>query len=181
MATDAIIKNKIRTVADYPQKGIMYRDITTLLKDQNGFTLMVDELKNHCVENNTQYDIIAGIEARGFIIGSALAHALSSGFVPIRKPGKLPALTIAQEYTLEYGSDTLEMHTDAIEKGMRVLLVDDLLATGGTMQAGADLIQTMGGIVTEVLCVIDLPDLGGSTRLKENGINVFSLTSYQGT
>lgn len=180
MPTNSIIKNKIRTVPDYPQKGIMYRDITTLLKDHNGFTLMIDELKNHCVENNTQYDIVAGIEARGFIIGAALAHALSSGFIPIRKPGKLPASTIAQEYTLEYGSDTLEMHTDAIEKGMRVLLVDDLLATGGTLRAGADLIQTIGGIVTEVLCVIDLPDLGGSARLKENGFNVFSLTSFQG-
>ena len=110
MPTNSIIKNKIRTIPDYPQKGIMYRDITTLLKDHNGFTLMIDELKNHCVENNTQYDIVAGIEARGFIIGSALAHALSSGFIPIRKPGKLPASTIAQEYTLEYGSDTLEMH-----------------------------------------------------------------------
>ena len=131
MPNDSILKSKIRTVPDYPQKGIMFRDITTLLKDHEGFGLMIDELKTHCLENPTKWDTVVGIEARGFIVGAALAHALSCGFIPIRKPGTLPASTIAQEYTLE-------THPDAIDKGAKVLLVDDLLATGGTLLAAAD-------------------------------------------
>ena len=160
------IKSRIRTIAHYPHEGIMFRDITTLLKDPVGLRATIQEIaKRH----NDKIDKIAGIESRGFIIGAPVAYELGVGFVPIRKKGKLPAETRGRDYQLEYGSDRIEIHVDAIQKGERVLLVDDLIATGGTAEAAAALIQDMGGEVVECCFVIDLPDIGGRLRLEKTG------------
>jgi adenine phosphoribosyltransferase len=172
------IKSKIRTVPHYPKQGIQFRDITTLLKDPVGFRLTINELANHY--QGVQIDRIAGIEARGFILGAALAYKLGFGFVPVRKKGKLPAETIGQDYQLEYGTDRIEMHVDAISKGEKVLLVDDLIATGGTAEAACKLIESMGGQVVECCFVIDLPDLGGRARLESQGHSVFALCEFEG-
>lgn len=153
------LKEKIRTIPDFPKKGILFRDITTLLKDPEGFKEAVDLITDHC--RNLNIDLVAGIEARGFILGGAIAYNLKKGFVPVRKPGKLPFNSINYEYELEYGKDSLEVHTDAVKKGDRVLLIDDLLATGGTALAAAKLIEKLGGEVVKMAFVIDLPDLGG--------------------
>ncbi len=174
------IKSKIRTVPNYPKKGIMFRDITTLLKDPVGFRLVIDSFTQRYITGNIKFDIIVGIESRGFIIGGALAYALGKGFVPIRKKGKLPAKTISHEYQLEYGTDTIEIHKDSIKKGAKVLLVDDLLATGGTALASAALIEKLGGVVTEMAFIVDLPDVGGAKRLKAKGYKIFSLTEFEG-
>ena len=174
------IKSKIRTVPHYPKKGIMFRDITTLIKDPVGFRLVIDQLTQHVIETRLQFDVIVGIESRGFIMGGALAYTLGKGFVPIRKKGKLPAKTVQQEYQLEYGTDIIEIHKDAIKKGQRVLLVDDLLATGGTALASAALIEKLGGKVAEIVFVIDLPDIGGAKRLKAKKYKIFSLTEFEG-
>ena len=152
------IKSKIRTVENYPKKGIMFRDITTLIKDPVGFRLVIDNLTQRYIEGTVKFDIIVGIESRGFIIGGALAYALGKGFIPIRKKGKLPAETVSQEYELEYGNDSIEMHKDSLVKGMEVLVVDDLLATGGTALAAAKLIEKLGGVITEMCFVVDLPE-----------------------
>src|SRR5208283_5449190 len=154
------IKSKIRTIPDYPKKGIMFRDITTLIKDPVGFRLAIDSLTQHYISGDVVFDIIAGIESRGFIIGGALSYTLGKGFIPIRKAGKLPAETVRHEYALEYGTDVLEIHKDALEKGTRVLLVDDLLATGGTVLAAASLIEKLGGIITGMAFIVNLPDVG---------------------
>jgi len=172
------IKSLIRTVPHYPKEGIMFRDITTLLKDPLGLKLMVSELADRC--KGRRIDKIAGIEARGFIVGAPLAHLLGIGFVPIRKQGKLPSETIGHDYELEYGTDRIEIHTDAIEAGDQVLLVDDLIATGGTAEAAAHLISQMGGQIIECAFVIDLPDLGGKKRLEKLGHSVFALTEFEG-
>ncbi len=172
------IKSKIRTVSDYPKPGIQFRDITTLLKDPVGFSLIINELANRY--QNIKIDCIAGIEARGFILGAALAYKLELGFVPVRKKGKLPAETIGQDYQLEYGTDRIEIHTDAISKGDKVLLVDDLIATGGTAEAACKLIEATGGQVVECCFVIDLPDLGGRGRLESQGHSVFALCEFEG-
>jgi adenine phosphoribosyltransferase len=172
------IKHLIRTIPNYPKEGIMFRDITTLLKDPLGLKLMINELADRY--NGMQIDKIAGIEARGFIVGAPLAHSLGLGFVPIRKKGKLPAETIGHDYDLEYGTDRIEIHTDAISKGDRVLLVDDLIATGGTAEAATHLIERMGGEILECAFVIDLPDLGGKNRLQKLGHSVFTLTEFEG-
>lgn len=156
----------------------MFRDITTLLKDPMGLRMVVDGLAEHFAQQ--KIDKIAGIEARGFIIGAALAYKLGVGFVPIRKAGKLPAQTISQNYQLEYGTDTMEVHTDAITQGERVLIVDDLIATGGTAEAGVALIQKLGGEMAACAFVIDLPELGGTKRLQEKGLQVFSLCEFEG-
>ena len=169
------IKSKIRTVLDYPVKGIEFRDISTLIGDAEGLQLVVKSLKER-YERNNEFDIIVGIEARGFIIGSALAYSLKKGFVMIRKPGKLPGKVISQEYQLEYGSDKMEIHADAFIPGTRVLLVDDLLATGGTVMSAIALVEKLGGVITETAFIIDLPDVGGSKKLQDNGIKIFSLT-----
>ncbi len=174
------IKSLIRTVPDYPKKGIMFRDITTLIKDPVGFRLVIDSLTQRYIKGEVPFDIIVGIESRGFIIGGALAYTLGRGFVPIRKKGKLPAEKISHEYELEYGTDTIEMHMDSITKGMRVLLVDDLLATGGTALAAAALVEKLGGIVSEMVFVVDLPDVGGRRKLAEKGYGVFALTEFEG-
>jgi adenine phosphoribosyltransferase len=172
------IKSLIRTIPHYPKQGIQFRDITTLLKDPVGFRMVIDALSQHY--SGKKIDKIAGIEARGFIIGAALAYKLGVGFVPVRKSGKLPAETIGHDYALEYGADRVEIHIDAISKGEQVLLVDDLIATGGTAEAAVALIQKLGGDVISCAFVIDLPDLGGSKRLTESGIKTYSLCEFEG-
>lgn len=172
------IKSRIRTVPHYPKQGIMFRDITTLLKDPVGFRVTITELVNRY--SGMKIDKVAGIEARGFIIGAALAFQLGLGFVPIRKKGKLPAETIGHDYELEYGTDRIEMHVDAVRKGDHVLLVDDLIATGGTAEAAVKLIEKMGGKIVECGFVIDLPDLGGRKRLEKHGHKVFALCEFEG-
>ena len=172
------IKSKIRTIPDYPHKGIMFRDITTLLADARGFRKAVDELvQPHA---GVRIDKVAGIEARGFILGGAVAHQLSVGFVPIRKQGKLPYDTAGRDYELEYGTDRVEIHVDAIEPGENVLLVDDLIATGGTVAAAVELIRSIGGEVVGCSFVIDLPDLGGRKRLEDMGLTIQTLVSFEG-
>ncbi len=172
------IKSLIRTIPHYPKQGIQFRDITTLLKDPVGFRMVIDALAQHYT--NQKIDRIAGIEARGFIIGAALAYKLGVGFVPIRKSGKLPAETVGHDYELEYGADRVEVHVDAIAPGEQVLLVDDLIATGGTAEAAIALIQKLGGEVMGCAFVIDLPDLGGSKRLVEGGFKSFALCQFEG-
>jgi adenine phosphoribosyltransferase len=172
------IKSRIRTVPHYPKQGVMFRDITTLLKDAIGFRLTINELVNRY--RGASIDKIAGIESRGFIIGAALAYELEKGFVPVRKKGKLPAQTIGHDYELEYGSDRVEIHVDAVSRGENVLLVDDLIATGGTAEAAAALIEEAGGEVVECAFVIDLPDIGGRKRLEDKGYGVFALCEFEG-
>ena len=172
------IKRYIRTIPDYPKPGILFRDITTLLSDLHGFRAAVDELAWPFLDGKIDY--VAGIEARGFILGGAVAHTLGRGFIPIRKKGKLPHKTIGQEYALEYGVDTIEMHEDAIKQGDRVLLIDDLIATGGTAGAAIDLIRKSGGNVVAAAFVIDLPDIGGAAKLKAKGVKVHTLVEFEG-
>ena len=172
------IKSRIRTVPHYPKPGIMFRDITTLLKDPVGFRVTINELVNRYT--GMKIDKVVGIESRGFIIGAALAFQLGLGFVPIRKKGKLPAETVGHDYQLEYGADRIEMHVDAITKGEHILLVDDLIATGGTADAACTLIDKMGGKIVECCFVIDLPDLGGRERLEKMGHTVHALCEFEG-
>jgi adenine phosphoribosyltransferase len=172
------IKSKIRTVPHYPKHGIMFRDITTLLNDPLGFKLTVDQLVARY--KTMKIDKIVAIESRGFILGAPLAYFLNVGFVPIRKKGKLPAEVIGYDYDLEYGKDRIEIHVDAISNGERVLLVDDLIATGGTAEAATKLIANVGGEVVECCFVIDLPELGGTMRLEKLGHKVFALCEFEG-
>lgn len=172
------IKSKIRAVPDYPKEGIMFRDITTLLKDATGFKEALDTLAAHC--KTMQIDKVAGIESRGFILGAPLAYLLGVGFLPVRKKGKLPADTIGVDYELEYGKDRLEMHTDSVRAGDQILLVDDLIATGGTAMASTKLIEQLGGEVLECCFIVDLPDLGGSKVLQDHGYKTFSLCEFEG-
>ena len=174
------IKSKIRTIPNYPKKGIMFRDITTLIKDPVGFRLVIDTLTQRYINADIAFDSIVGIESRGFIIGAALAYTLGKGFIPIRKKGKLPAEVVSQEYELEYGTDKIEIHKDALKKGERVLLVDDLLATGGTALASAALIEKLGAVVAEMCFIVDLPEVGGKKRLKDKGYKLFALTEFEG-
>jgi adenine phosphoribosyltransferase len=172
------IKRYIRTIPDYPKPGILFRDITTLLANLHAFRAAVDELTWPFLKGDI--DFVAGIEARGFILGGAVAHVLGRGFVPIRKKGKLPSRVIGQEYALEYGVDTIEIHADAIGEGDRVLLIDDLIATGGTADAAIELIRKSGGDLVAAAFVIDLADLGGSERLRHNGVKVHTLVGFEG-
>jgi adenine phosphoribosyltransferase len=172
------IKKLIRTIPDYPKPGIMFRDITTLIKDPIGLNLVVKEFCKRYV--GLKIDKVAGIESRGFIIGAPIAYELGVGFIPIRKKGKLPAETIGCDYALEYGTDRIEIHTDSIIDGERILLVDDLIATGGTAEAAVQLIEKCGGIVVECAFVVDLPELGGKKRLEEMKVSFFSLTEFEG-
>lgn len=174
------IKSRIRTIPDYPKKGILFRDITTLIKDPVGFRLVIDNFTQRYLKGDIHIDLIVGIEARGFILGGALSYALGKGFVPVRKLGKLPAEVVRHEYELEYGKDTIEMHKDAIAQGAKILVVDDLLATGGTALAAASLVEKLGGSVSELAFLVNLPDLGGYTRLRKRGYNVFCLTDFEG-
>jgi len=172
------IKSKIRTIPNFPKQGIMFRDITTLLKDAEGLRQVLDSFVERY--NNVPIDLVVGLEARGFILGGALAHLLGKGFVPIRKAGKLPSKTESFEYELEYGKDKIEMHVDAITKGDKVLVVDDLLATGGTAFASAKLIEKLGGTIVEMAFVIDLPEVGGRKKLESAGYRVFALCEFEG-
>lgn len=158
----------------------MFRDITTLIKDPVGFKLVIDDFTRRYTTEGPKFDIVVGIESRGFIIGGALAYTLGKGFVPIRKAGKLPAEKISHEYQLEYGTDRVEIHKDAIEEGMRVLLVDDLLATGGTALAAATLVEKLGGTIVEMAFIVDLPDVGGRKRLTQRGYKIYALTEFEG-
>ena len=171
------IKSKIRTIENYPIKGVMFRDITTLLKDPEGLRDSINKLVDRY--KDLKIDKIVAIESRGFIIGAPLAYLLNVGLVLIRKPGKLPAETIDQDYKLEYGTDRIEVHVDAIEKGEKVLIVDDLIATGGTAEASVRLVQKMKGDIVECCFIIDLPDIGGRERLENMGQKVFTLCEFE--
>ena len=172
------IKSRIRTIPNYPIEGVMFRDVTTLMLDPVGFRKTIDELvQPHA---GVKIDKVAGIEARGFILGGAVAHQLSVGFVPVRKKGKLPWDTLEQEYDLEYGTDTVEIHKDAINPGEQILLIDDLIATGGTACAAIDLIQAAGGEVAACSFIVDLPDLGGRAKIDERKIPVLTLCEFEG-
>jgi adenine phosphoribosyltransferase len=168
------LKQLIREVPDFPKKGILFYDITTLLKDKTGLAALIDQMAAHYL--NQKIDLVLGMEARGFIFAPALAYRLNAGFVPVRKPGKLPSLTVKLDYALEYGSNTLEIHRDAIQKGQRVLIVDDLLATGGTAEATAALATSLGAEVCGLGFVVELDFLKGRERLK--GYDVMSLLHY---
>ena len=172
------VKDYIRTIVDFPHEGILFRDVTTLFADARGFRMAIDQLLNPYA--GMRIDKVAGLEARGLILGGAVAHQLSTGFVPIRKKGKLPGRTIAQGYTLEYGEAVMEVHDDALLPGEKVLLVDDLLATGGTAEAGIRLIERLGGEVVGCAFVIDLPDLGGRRKLEAMGMEVHALCAFEG-
>ncbi|MGL4369761.1 MAG: adenine phosphoribosyltransferase [Spirochaetota bacterium] len=172
------IKDRIRSIPDFPKKGIMFRDITTLLADPDGLRMTIDAFCGRY--SSSHIDAVVGIEARGFILGSAVAYNLGVGFVPVRKKGKLPGAVERYEYELEYGTDMIEIHSDALKKGARVLLIDDLLATGGTCLAAAKLVEKIGGVVEEVAFIVDLPALGGRVRLEKEGYRIFSLCEFEG-
>ncbi|TJZ72888.1 adenine phosphoribosyltransferase [Chitiniphilus eburneus] len=172
------IQERIRTVPDWPQPGVMFRDITPLLQDPKTFRLLVDTFVHRYMD--MQIDLVAGVDARGFILGAVVAYELNLGFVPIRKKGKLPFLTEAEEYELEYGSATVEIHADACKRGDRVLLVDDLVATGGTMIAAARLLQRLGATVVEAAAIVDLPELGGSRLIAEQQIPLYTICDFAG-
>ncbi len=175
---DQGLQSAIRTIPDYPRAGILFRDITTLLGDPRAFRRAVDELVHPWA--GSKVDKVAGIEARGFILGGAVAHQLSAGFVPIRKKGKLPHDTVRIAYSLEYGLDEMEMHRDAIAPGERTILVDDLIATGGTAEAAVKLMQGIGAEIVAAVFVVDLPDLGGAKRIEALGVPVRTLVAFDG-
>ncbi len=177
-ATD--LQSHVRTVPDWPVPGVQFRDVTPLFQDAALLRELTERLASRYRDPALRPDRIAGLDARGFIVGAALAYALGLGFVPIRKQGKLPWSTISETYQLEYGSATLELHTDAVRPGERVLLVDDLIATGGTMMAGKRLLERLGARVIEAAVVVDLPDLGGSGHLRAAGLPVHALMSFGG-
>ncbi len=172
------IKSYIRTVPDWPKKGIQFRDITTLLLNPEGFTLAMDQLRAQL--DGVEFDKIAVIESRGFLLGAPMARELKKPLVLIRKPGKLPAETVRQEYSLEYGTDAIEVHRDAIAKGEKLVLMDDLCATGGTMAAAIDLCKELGADVVKCLFFVDLPDIGGSKKLREAGCEIHALCEFEG-
>lgn len=172
------LKRLIRTIPDYPKPGIMFRDVTTLFGDAQGFKAAIARMTDPY--RSEPVDAVAGIEARGFILGGAIADRLGCGFVPIRKKGKLPWKTIGQEYELEYGVDAIEIHADAIRQGERILVVDDLIATGGTAEAAVKLVRRSGGEVLGATFVIDLPELGGTKRLAAQNVKVHTLIAFEG-
>jgi adenine phosphoribosyltransferase len=172
------IRSHIRTVADWPAPGVMFRDITPLLSQPRVFRVLIDQFVHRYFDMRP--DVIAGLDARGFIIGSVVAYELNVGFVPIRKKGKLPFTTMEETYELEYGSATVEIHTDAVKPGDRVLLIDDLIATGGTMMAGKKLLERLGAQVIEGAAIVDLPELGGSDKLRAAGLALFTLVHFDG-
>jgi adenine phosphoribosyltransferase len=178
LRVDLDLKMLVRTIPDHPKPGIMFRDITTLLKDASGFKACVERLVEPY--RAAGVEAVVAIEARGFILGGAVADRLGTGFVPLRKKGKLPARTIGQDYELEYGTDIMEVHEDAIREGERILIVDDLIATGGTAEAGAKLVRRIGGVVVGAAFVIDLPELGGAAKLEAQGIPCHTLIAFEG-
>lgn len=172
------LKRLVRTIPDYPKPGIMFRDVTTLLGDPQGFKATIAQMTEPY--RTKPIDAVAGIEARGFILGGAVADRLGCGFIPIRKKGKLPWKTIGQEYSLEYGVDVIEIHEDAIKKGERILIIDDLIATGGTAEAAVKLVTRTGGHVIGAAFIVDLPELGGAKKLKALGIDCHALMAFDG-
>ena len=172
------VKDYIRTIVDFPHEGIRCRDVTSLFADPRGFRMAMDQMLHPYA--GIKIDKVVGLEARGFILGGAIAHQLSVGFVPVRKKGKLPGTTISEEYTLEYGEAIVEIHDDAIEAGEKILMVDDLLATGGTAEAGIKLIERLGGEIISTAFIIDLPDLGGRKKLEAMGMEVHALCAFEG-
>jgi len=172
------VKDYIRTIVDFPHEGIMFRDVSTLFADPRGFRMAIDQMLHPYV--GQPIDKVVGLEARGFILGGAIAHQLSVGFVPIRKKGKLPGKTISQEYKLEYGEAIVEIHDDALKPGERVLVVDDLLATGGTAEAGIKLLERLGAEIIGCTFVVDLPELGGRKRLEALGMDIYTLCEFDG-
>lgn len=175
------LKNHVRTVHDWPAPGVQFRDITPLLQDPRVFRVLIDAFVHRYMAPELRPDVVAGLDARGFIIGAVVAYELGIGFVPIRKKGKLPYETVQETYELEYGSATVELHTDAVQPGQRVLLIDDLVATGGTMIAGWHLITRLGAQVIEGAAIVDLPELGGSRRIRELGLALHTLIQFDGT
>ena len=174
------LRNHMRTVADWPAPGVQFRDITPLLQDAKVFRVLIDAFVHRYMDAGMRPDVVAGLDARGFIIGSVVAYQLGVGFIPVRKKGKLPFTTVEETYELEYGSATVELHTDAVKAGERVLLIDDLIATGGTMMAGKKLLEKLGARVTEGAAIVDLPELGGSAKLRAAGLALFTLVDFQG-
>lgn len=172
------IQDRIRTVPDWPQPGVQFRDITPLLQDKKTFRLLVDVFVHRYMD--AQLDYVAGVDARGFILGAVVAYELNLGFVPVRKKGKLPYQTVEEEYELEYGSATVEIHTDACKAGDRILLIDDLVATGGTMLAASKLLNRIGAVVVETAAIVDLPELGGSKLIRDAGIELFTVCDFAG-
>ena len=182
MAQDiaALLRHHIRTVPDWPAPGVQFRDITPLLQDPVVFRALIDAFVARYRDAGHRPDVVAGLDARGFIIGSVVAYQLGLGFVPIRKKGKLPFTTVQETYELEYGSATVELHSDAVQPSQRVLLIDDLIATGGTMMAGKALLERLGAQVVEGAAIVDLPELGGSARLRAAGLPLFTLVDFAG-
>ena len=174
------LKGHIRTVPDWPAPGVQFRDITPLLQDPKVFRVLIDAFVSRYADPAHRPDVVAGLDARGFILGAVIAYQLQVGFVPIRKKGKLPFTTVQETYELEYGNATVELHTDAVAPGQRVLLVDDLIATGGTMLAGKKLLEQLGAVVTEAAVIVDLPELGGSGKVRESGLSLFTLVDFSG-
>ncbi|MEP6968800.1 MAG: adenine phosphoribosyltransferase [Betaproteobacteria bacterium] len=174
------LRDHIRTVPDWPAPGVQFRDITPLLQDAKVFRVMIDAFVHRYMDAAHRPEVVAGLDARGFILGAVVAYELNIGFVPIRKKGKLPFTTVAETFELEYGSATVELHTDAVKPGDRVLLIDDLIATGGTMMAGKKLLEKLGASVMEGAAIVDLPELGGSAKLRAAGLPLFTLVDYAG-
>ena len=172
------IKEHIRTVENWPQQGVMFRDITPLLQNPKVFRVLIDMFVHRYMDE--KLDVVAGLDARGFIIGSVLAYELNLGFVPIRKKGKLPFHTVSEQYELEYGSATVELHSDACKPGDRVVLIDDLIATGGTMMAGKKLLERLGAEVIEGAVIVDLPELGGSKLIQASGMPLYTVCNFEG-
>ena len=174
------LRDHIRTVSDWPAPGVQFRDITPLLQDPKVFRVLTDAFVQRYMDPALRPDVVAGLDARGFILGAVIAHELNVGFIPIRKKGKLPFTTVEETYELEYGSATVELHTDAVKPGQRVLLINDLIATGGTMMAGKKLLEKLGATVVEGAAIVDLPELGGSKHLKDSGLPLFTLVDFAG-
>ena len=179
-STADFLRSRIRTVPDWPAPGVQFRDITPLLQDARAYRVLVDAFVHRYLDPALRPDVVAGLDARGFILGAVVAYELNVGFVPIRKQGKLPYDTVIETYDLEYGSASVELHVDAVQQGQRVLLMDDLIATGGTMLAGLRLLQKVGAEVVEGAAIIDLPDLGRSRRLREAGLPLYTLLDFAG-
>ena len=180
LSVNDYLRQNIRTVADWPAPGVQFRDITPLLQNPQVFRVMIDAFVHRYMAPERRPDVVAGLDARGFIIGAVVAYELGVGFVPIRKKGKLPFTTVEETYELEYGSATVELHADAVRAGDRVLLVDDLIATGGTMMAGKRLLEKLGASVMEGAAIVDLPELGGSERLRASGLPLHTLVDFAG-
>ena len=174
------LRAHIRTVPDWPTPGVQFRDITPLLQDAKVFRVLIDAFVHRYMDAARRPDVVAGLDARGFILGAVVAYELNVGFVPIRKKGKLPFTTVEETYELEYGSGTVELHTDAVKPGHQVLLIDDLIATGGTMMAGKKLLERLGAHVMEGAAIVDLPELGGSDKLRATGMPLFTLLDFSG-